>query len=525
MSYRILCTDNLSHAGLSELEKFDGLEITFCKELSFDELIQRISNFDALIVRSKSMVTKDVITAGKKLKLIARAGVGVDNIDITAATDKGIFVINAPGGNTISTAEHAFAMMMALSRHIPQAARLMSEGVWSKSKFKGAQIAYKTLGVIGLGRVGREFAKRAHAFHMTVLACDPFLTDAQISDLGIMPASQKDIFSKSDYITIHTPLTKDTQNMITASDIDMMKPDVRIINCARGGIINEADLASALKHGRIAGAALDVYSTEPYDPSLFMGLDNCIMTPHLGASTEEAQDAVATEVARSVGAFFEEGICYTAVNLPQADTTAWEHYQWQIILAEKLGKVASELCRDQVTHIKVTADANAPSLVMLAVIKEILGAVTGEHVSLINAKQMADSHDIGCSLEATISADFQKTICLELISENTTLLTLTGIVQSDNRLLITKYNDFNITYSPSGITLFIQNNDHPGLIGQVCQALGDHQVNIACMQNVRQCQGERALTMITVDDMISENLLYTIRNQDNIIAASLVTIT
>lgn len=304
MKYKILCTDGLSEVAIDKLKKLDLFEVVYEKSITHEDLLKKIPDFHGLIVRSASTVSKDIIEAGKNLKIVVRAGVGTDNIDANAASEKGISVSNTPDGNTRSTAELTFGMLLALSRHIPQAACLMSQGVWEKKKFSGTEVANKTLGLIGVGRVGREVAKRAIAFNIKVLGSDPFLTAEKFNEIGVKQSSLEDIYKNSDYISIHTPLTHETKNLITSRELSTMKKTVRIINCARGGIINEEDLAVALKNGTIAGAAIDVFTKEPYDKDIFRGLENIIMTPHLGASTKEAQDAVAIEAAEKIIQFF-----------------------------------------------------------------------------------------------------------------------------------------------------------------------------------------------------------------------------
>ena len=304
MTFKVLCTDGYGKAGIEELQKTPGIEVTFEKALTPEELLAKIPAFDALIVRSASKVTKAVLEAGTNLKIVVRAGVGTDNIDKVTAKERGIAVANAPAGNTTSTAELAFGMMLALARHIPQASASMHEGKWEKKAYMGTELAGRTVGIIGLGRVGGAFARRALAFEMKVLGYDPVLPKDAIANIGATPAALEEIFANADFITVHTPLTDETRNMIDAKAFAMMKPTVRLINCARGGIINEGALAAALKENRIAGAALDVFTKEPFEDPMFRGLQNAVLTPHLGASTKEAQDKVAVEAAQKVVEFF-----------------------------------------------------------------------------------------------------------------------------------------------------------------------------------------------------------------------------
>ena len=304
MAIKVLCTDGYGKAGIDELKKSTDLEVTFEKALTADELLAKIPAFDALIVRSASKVTRQVIEAGKNLKIVVRAGVGTDNIDKVAAAERNIAVANAPAGNTTSTAELAFGMILALARHIPQASAAMHDGRWEKKLFMGTELSGSTLGVIGMGRVGSAVAKRALAFEMNVLGYDPQIPANQISANGAKPATLEEIYRNADFITIHTPLTPETRDMIGAKEFAMMKPTVRLVNCARGGIINEGALAAALKENRVAGAALDVFTKEPFEDPMFRGILGAVLTPHLGASTKEAQDKVAVEAAQKVTGFF-----------------------------------------------------------------------------------------------------------------------------------------------------------------------------------------------------------------------------
>lgn len=306
MKYKILCTDGFAESGIAELKKNPDFEVVYKKALSHEELLSIISSFDGLIVRSASKVAKDVIEAGKNLKIVVRAGVGIDNIDLAAAKRREITVVNTPKGNTTSTAELTFAMLLSLARNIPQASCAMLHGIWEKKKFAGNEVANKTLGIIGFGRIGKEVAKRAHAFHMRILGFDPNVSKEEMESVHTAFATLDEIYKNADYITVHTHLSDETKDLISMREIKKMKRCCRIINCARGGIVNEEDLAEALKEGLIAGAALDVYTKEPFDKPVFKDIPNIVLTPHLGASTAEAQDAVAIEAAEVITEFFSE---------------------------------------------------------------------------------------------------------------------------------------------------------------------------------------------------------------------------
>lgn len=517
MKYKVLCTDGFSESGLNELKKNSYLEVDYYNKLTHEELIDKIPSYHGLIIRSSSEVTKDVIESGNNLKIIARAGVGTDNIDINAATEKGIIVVNAPSGNTTSTAELSFAMLLSLSRNIPQAAKSMSDGKWEKNQFKGSEVAYKTLGIIGLGRIGREVAKRALAFKMKVIGYDPHIEADTIKDFGITPVDLNDIYKNSDYITTHTPLNEKTKNLISQKEINMMKPSVRIINCARGGIVNENDLAKALIDKRIAGAALDVYTTEPFSNDIFKGLNNCILTPHLGASTAEAQEAVASEVAYTVAQFFKDGISSNAVNLPGVTEQSLSQYKQHIVLAEKLGTMCSQICEGNIESIIISSTNKVVPIVSLAAIKGVLKKCVNKDVSVVNARKVANDSNIKV-VEEIISKkpDYEYKIGIRINDGCDNSATVKGAIFSNNIMKITSYDDYHVDIDPNGSILFIHNNDEPGVMGRVCTILGKYNVNIAGMQNVRKGKGKEALTIIRIDESIDGNTIQAIRNEKGV---------
>ena len=515
MTYKILCTDGLSQSGLKEIEESDVLELEFIETLPHDELVKKIENYDGLIVRSASKVTRDVIEAGKKLRIVARAGVGTDNIDLEAATEHGIFVINAPSGNTLSTAELTFAMILALSRNIPQAASSMAQGKWDRKRFKGSEVAYKTLGIIGLGRIGREVVLRAKSFKMNVVGFDPHLTDEQVESLGVKPLTKEALLKSADFITVHTPLTEKTENMISKEDFSVMKPGARVINCARGGIVNEKDLADALKQKKIAGAALDVYTKEPFEDPLFQGIENCIMTPHLGASTVEAQDAVASEIASYVNRFFREGISSTAVNLPASGAEA-DQYAQHIRLAGKLGSLASQLLNAKVENIIFYSASKYPSLIMISALEGALGCCSAEKVTLVNAVSQAKRCGVSFVEELIDqTSEFDSTFGVKLSGEGRSV-EIWGAIFDDGASKVVRYDDYRVDIDPVGSILFVKNEDRPGMIGRICSILGDDGVNIAEMQNVRKKPGADALTIIGIDSSVSQGTLKIIEGEGGI---------
>lgn len=522
MKYRVLCTDGFSKAGRGKLGEDKNLEVEFREKLTHDELLGLIDDFDGLIVRSTSQVGRDVIERGEKLKIVARAGVGTDNIDIDAATERGIMVVNAPAGNTTSTAELAFSMLLALARHIPQAAKLMSEGKWEKKRFKGNEISHKSLGIIGMGRIGREVAKRARAFDMNVMGLDPYLTDDKFKALGVRKSTLEEILTKADYITIHSPLTPETENMITTKELGMMKPTAYIINCARGGIINEADLANALKENRIAGAALDVYTKEPFEGAMFQGLDNCILTPHLGASTSEAQDAVAVEAANAVAQYFHEGLSPNAVNLAGADGTVWQKFRNHIALAEKLGTLTSQLAGGGIGRVALIADKGLPRLIALSAVKGAFSRSADDRITFVNAEAVARERGVAIAEEISGGeADFADSFGVKVTTDEGEFEAW-GAVLADGTTKITNVGIWRVEIDPEGTILFIYNADRPGVIGKVATVLGMDGINIAEMQNVRRSQGTDALTIIGVDGDVPKETLKKISEEEGITDVKLV---
>ncbi|MBI2092102.1 MAG: phosphoglycerate dehydrogenase [Deltaproteobacteria bacterium] len=514
MKFHVLCTDGFATAGIEALKKSRLIEPTYVKSLTHEDLLKTIGGFDGLIVRSASQVTKDIVEAGKKLKIIARAGVGIDNIDVEAATKQGILVINAPAGNTVSAAELTMGMILSLARRIPQAAKAMSEGRWEKKKFQGSELAGKTLGIIGLGRIGREVARRAASFNMQLIGFDPFLGKEQFASLGVLPSTKEDIYKNADYITVHTPLTDDTCNMITMRELKTMKKPACVINCARGGIINEQDLAQALANGVIAGAALDVFSREPFEDALFRKLENCITTPHLGASTAEAQDAVAVESAREVVQFFKEGFSANAVNLPAGDPQAIFSLRNHILLAERLGSFAFQLCRQEVKKVTFISTKRLPELVTLAALKGVLSNIVSDAISLVNASIVANQRGIKISEEVEAS-DYEDAIGVR-ISSSERNIEITGTIFSDGTQQIVRCDGYNVTMEPFGRILFIKNADQPGVIGRICSILGDNKINISEMKNARKTKGTDALTVISFDNELPKKVMQKIKDEKGV---------
>jgi D-3-phosphoglycerate dehydrogenase len=394
---KVLVSDNLSEKGVAIL-KAAGLEVDVKTGMKPEELKACIGQYDGIVIRSATKLTSDVIDAAENLKVIGRAGSGLDNVDKAAASKKGIVVMNTPGGNTITTAEHSIALMVSLARNIPQATSSMKDGVWDKKKFTGIELFNKTLGIIGIGNIGGEVAKRAQALQMNIIAFDPFLSDEQAQKMGVKKAALEEVFKKSDFITIHTPLTSETKNIINKKSIKLMKPGVRIINCARGGIVNEKDLYEAISSGQVAGAALDVFEQEPPKDNPLLGLDSVICTPHLGAATDEAQENVATAVAEQIVDYLVNGTIRNAINFPSIRPDQVPKLRPYISLAEALGLLAAQLLEGSITEVSLEYGGETSALdtapVTIAALKGLLTPILEETVNFVNAPVIAKERGI-----------------------------------------------------------------------------------------------------------------------------------
>ncbi len=509
---RILVSDKLAEEGIKILRDVESFEVDTKYDLTPETLKAVIGDYDALVIRSGTQVSEEVIQQALKLKVIGRAGVGMDNVDLKAATKKGIIAMNTPGGNTTSTAEHAFSLIMALARNIPQAHGSMKAGKWERNKFQGTELYGKVLGVIGLGRIGSTVAKFAQGFGMTIKAYDPFLSEEMAAKRGIVMASFDDLVQNSDFITIHVPKTDETKGMIGARQIEMMKKSVRLINCARGGIIDEADLAKALESKRIAGAALDVYDDEPVKAECpFLKLDNCVMTPHLGASTAEAQVNVAIEIAYSVrDALLGHGI-RNAANFPSLDEESYKTLEPYIDLGDKLGKFAGQLLNGGIKAIKITYTGILTKYnvipVTMAIAHGVLKPILVDNINAINSLDIAKERGIDIQeIHSNSEGEFVNCIILELITDKETLV-VSGTLSSNKKPRIVKVNNVYVEAVPSGDILFIRNNDVPGIVGAVGMALGNAKINIAYITFGREKQGSTAVSVVNVDGPVPQEVI------------------
>lgn len=515
MVIKILISDPLAEEGVVALKKEKHFKVDVKPKLSPEELKGIIPDYTALIVRSQTNVTKDIIKHAKKLKYIGRAGVGLDNIDVNEASKRGIIVMNAPGGNAISTAEHTLSLILSLSRNIPQANVSVKKGEWQRKKFMGVELYGKVLGIIGLGRIGQEVARRAASFQMKVIAYDPFLISEKAKSLGVESVSLKALFRKSDYITVHTPLTDDTRHIIGEKAFRKMKNGVRIVNCARGGIVDEKALAKAIKKGIVAGAALDVYEKEPPSQGSVAGMDTVITTPHLGASTEEAQINVAVDIANSISdALMRRGI-RNAVNAPSIEPELLKAIEPYLTLAEKIGSFHAQLAGGSINKVKIkyVGDIVRYSLnhMTRSIMKGMLEPVLEESVNYVNALVIARERGIKIDEEKTEEIqDFANLITVEVKAGRTKNFIMgTLFTKIDPRIV--KINQFYVDAFPEGHMLVINNIDKPGIVGQIGSILGKNNINIAGMTFGRTKPGGEAITVLNVDGAVPEKVIAQIK--------------
>ncbi|MDH6349177.1 MULTISPECIES: phosphoglycerate dehydrogenase [Brevibacillus] len=511
--YKVLITDPLSEFGIQQLLDAEDVEVVRKTNLSPAELLEIIGDYDALLVRSQTQVTAEVLQAGKNLKAVGRAGVGVDNIDIAAATQAGIPVINAPDGNTISTAEHSFAMLMAVARNIPQAHKKLVDGTWDRKSFQGVELNKKVLGVVGMGRIGSEVAKRAKAFGMSVMGFDPFMTEERAQKMGVIHATVDDICRQADFITVHTPLTKETRHIISTREFAKMKEGVRLINCARGGIIDEKALYEAITSGKVAGAALDVFEEEPPVDNPLVGLPQVVTTPHLGASTVEAQENVAVDVSEEILKVLRGEPFKNAVNLPSIPAHVMEKVQPYFQLGEKLGHFLAQVTVGSISEVAIKysgelTDVDTSPLTR-TVLKGVLSFRLGEVANYVNAPLLAKVRDITVTEQKTAqNKGFTNLLTVSLKTTQETR-TVAGTRLNGYGARIVKIDDFAIDVAPEGYLLYIHHNDRPGVIGRVGSILGENSVNIATMQVGRRDIGGDAIMMLSVDKPLTPELLDT----------------
>jgi len=506
---KILVADRISPVGVDYLRKQDDFEVTEAYGSSPEEILGLAEDVSAIIVRSETKVTAEVLAAAKELKVVGRAGVGVDNIDLDAATQSGVIVMNTPGGNTIATAELTFTHMLCGTRPIVRGATGMREGKWERKDLKGAELRSKTLAVLGLGRIGAEVAKRAQAFEMEVISFDPYLTEDRAKELEVEKVELDEAFRRADYLTVHMPKTDETRDMVDEEAFSKMKDGVRVFNCARGGIIKESALADALRSGKVAAAGLDVYETEPLpEDHEFRSIDNLNLTPHLGASTAEAQESVGVEIAEAVAEVLRGGRIRNAINMPSVDPKDLEALAPYLDLCQRLGGFAQQASKSEVRAIRITywgsiVDLDALPLTR-AVQKGWLAGIAGdEGVNDVNAPHKLKA--LGIEVEVTkssSSADYNQLIEVRATTVDGNEVSVRGtLLGKANDPRIVEVDGIAIEAHPTDVLLIVRNADKPGIVGKLGTTLGQHGVNIANMSLSRAEDGdELALTICELDD-------------------------
>jgi len=524
---KILVADSISQRGIDEMTRDGALEVLVETGLSEPALIERIPEFSGIVVRSQTKVTAPVVNAAARLRVIGRAGVGVDNVDVEAATRRGVIVMNAPGGNTISTAEHAFSLLLSVARKIPQADALLRGGKWDRKNLEGVELFNKTLGVIGMGRIGSELSRRAIAFGMRVLAFDPYLSASRARTLQVeLVDDLDDLLAGADFITLHTPLTPQTHHLLDAARIAKTKRGVRVINCARGGLVDEIALADALRSGQIAAAALDVFETEPLpNDSPLRALPNIVLTPHLGASTAEAQESVGIEIAQSIRAALLEGTIRNAVNMPNLDAKTLAVVGPHLRFGEKLGRFLFQLAPQRVERLNVNYSGKVNEVdttaITRSVLKGFLRGAGGDEINEVNAPAFAESLGLKIT-ESRLSAAGDYTDLLELSAdaEGKTVSVAGAFFGATPRIV--NVNSRHVEARPHGVVLVLENTDRPGIVGRIGTLLGDHGVNIATMSLSRNQAGGTALTVLNLDTTPDEALLKKIRGSEDIKSAQVI---
>lgn len=510
---KVLISDKLSPLA-AQVFKDRGVDVDVKPGMGADVLKACIGEYDGLAIRSATKVTQEILEAAGNLKVVGRAGIGVDNVDVPAATQQGVIVMNTPFGNAITTAEHAISMMMALARQIPQANTSTHDGLWEKSKFMGVELYGKTLGVVGCGNIGSIAADRALGLKMKVIAFDPYLSAERAVDIGVEKVELEYLFGRADFITLHTPLTDQTRNLIDAKAISAMKKGVRIINCARGGLVNEADLKSAIEEGHVAGAAFDVFEVEPAKESVLFGLENVVCTPHLGASTAEAQVNVAVQVAEQMSDYLLTGAVTNALNMASVSAEDAPRLQPYLKLAEQLGSFAGQITRSSIRNVSITyagavADLNTKPLTAIAV-KGLLSPLM-ENVNMVNAPVIACERGIEISEIKKGTGDQYQTLVSISVTTERQSRTITGTLFGDSLPRIVEVNGIRLEAEVGPHMLYIINDDKPGFIGALGSALGNAGVNIASFHLGRPNQGGDAIALLQLDQEIDDSLLEGVR--------------
>ncbi|WP_448189463.1 phosphoglycerate dehydrogenase [Azospirillum sp. sgz301742] len=521
---KVLISDKLS-ARAVEIFRERGVEVDVRPGLSADDLKTIIGDYDGLAIRSATKVTKDVLAVAHKLKVVGRAGIGVDNVDVPAATQRGVVVMNTPFGNSITTAEHAIALLFAVARDIPQANASTHAGKWEKNRFMGVEVTGKTLGLIGAGNIGSIVADRALGLKMKVVAYDPFLSAERAADMGVEKVELDELLARADFITLHTPLTEQTRNILDAKALAKCKKGVRIVNCARGGLIVEEDLKAALESGQVAGVALDVFAVEPAKESILFGMEQVICTPHLGASTSEAQEKVALQVAEQLSDYLMSGAVVNALNSPSVSAEDAPKLKPYMRLAEQLGSFAGQVTRSGLRGITIeyeghVAELNTKPLTALVVMG--LLAPLLDSVNMVNAPVIARERNIDITeVKRERAGDYHTLIRLTIVTDQRTR-TITGSLFGGDKPRLVGIDEVPIEAELSTHMLYIRNEDKPGFIGRLGATLGDAGVNIASFHLGRTAAGENAIALVSVDQQIGDEVLGKIAALPSVVQAKVL---
>jgi D-3-phosphoglycerate dehydrogenase len=524
----VLVSDPVNEEGLAGLLGNPSFDVKVKTGLKPDQLLQELNGTQALLVRSETKVTADVIAKAANLRFVGRAGTGVDNIDLAAASKAGIVVANVPGGNTISACEEALALMFALARNTAAADASMKAGKWERAKFMGIELTGKTLGILGLGRIGREIATRAQGLQMKVVAYDPMGDEAWCRRAGIALTSFEDVMAQSDFLTIHVPLIEQTKNLINKDSMAKAKKGIRIINCSRGGIVNELDLIEAVKSGQVKGAALDVFAQEPLPAdSPLRGVPEIILTPHLGASTEEAQVKVAAELAVCMSEFFEKGFARVAVNLPSLDVAGQNHLYNYVPLADKLGAFLGQAIKGQTLRavtLKYSGELGklTPTLLSATALAGLLRQVQDKRVSPVNALALASELHVAVAEQSTADVkDYASLLEMDVTTDKGTFNTA-GTVYGRGDLRLVRIDDLPVDIIPEGTLLAMKNTDKPGVVGHTGTVLAAAGINIAGMEVGRNRPGGTAVSIWRVDAVVPEDVLLKVKSHPAIISVKMV---
>jgi D-3-phosphoglycerate dehydrogenase len=518
---KVLISDKLSERA-KEIFEGRGIEVDVKIGMSEDELIACIGDYDGLAIRSATKVTEKVLAAASNLKVVGRAGIGVDNVDVAAATANGVVVMNTPFGNAITTAEHALSMMMALARQIPAADQSTQAGKWEKSRFMGVELTGKTLGIIGCGNIGSIVADRALGLKMKVVAFDPFLSDERAREIGVEKVELDALLARADFISLHTPLTDQTRGIIDAGAIAKTRPGVRIVNCARGGLVVEADLKAALEFGHVAGAALDVFEDEPAKENALFGMENLVCTPHLGASTTEAQVNVAIQVAEQMADYLIDGAVVNALNMPSVSAEEAPRLLPYMALAELLGSFAGQLTESGLKSVTIEYEGHAAELnskpLSAAALKGLLSPLL-DSVNMVNAPVMAHERGIDVSeVRTDREGDYQTLVRLTVVTENQTR-GVAGTLFGGDRPRIVDVKGIPMEAELGSHMLYVTNEDKPGLIGRLGTVLGDAGLNIATFQLGRSTPGGDAIALVEVDQEVPADVLAEVAALPNVVQA------